>query len=258
MQLAAVFLLSLLGGYAFANRWRRTRYAIRRHDGQHVYLRSALYGTLLFISSFALHSGLIALFPAYQGFEEHLASPVAAFFDNKPANAVHVLTAAIYSLLLGPLIGSALNRCTSEREALLKTASSLELLMHDAIESAAPVMITLENGKCYVGMVLATWNPDHLPQTIKIFPMLSGQRDEQGRVNFTTDYENIYVALTDEATRESLGIGEDWPEQFELTIRADKILTATPFSPAIYGQFNPKWAKQDIDPQLEQDMQGDS
>jgi hypothetical protein len=52
MELAAVFLLSLPGGYTFALTWRHTAFATRRADGQHLYFRAAYYGAVLFVAAF--------------------------------------------------------------------------------------------------------------------------------------------------------------------------------------------------------------
>jgi hypothetical protein len=38
-----------------------------------------------------------------------------------------------------------------------------------------------------------------------------------------------------------LGLPADWESQIKLQIRADEIVTAVPFSTAIYGEFNPDW-----------------
>jgi hypothetical protein len=38
-----------------------------------------------------------------------------------------------------------------------------------------------------------------------------------------------------------LGLPADWPTQFAMAIRADEIVTAALFSPAIYAEFNPDW-----------------
>lgn len=50
MELAAVFGLSLLGGYFFAAWWRLTSYATRRYEGHHLYFRAALCGVVFFFA----------------------------------------------------------------------------------------------------------------------------------------------------------------------------------------------------------------
>jgi len=75
---------------------------------------------------------------------------------------------------------------------------------------------------------------------VPLLPMLSGQRDPEGRLNLTTDYEGIYSTLKHGRAMQ-LGLPADWLSQFELAIRADQIVTAALFSPTIYAEFNPDW-----------------
>jgi len=67
--------------------------------------------------------------------------------------------------------------------------------------------------------------------------MFSGHRDAKGRLRLTTDYESVYEALEGQA--------QDLDDQFNLIIRADTVVTAHRFSPALYAAFNPTW-QQDI------------
>lgn len=71
-------------------------------------------------------------------------------------------------------------------------------------------------------------------------PMMSGHRDADGRLKITTEYETIYDKLRAGHAAE-FNLSEKWSEQFELVIRADSIVTATPFSTAVYSAFNPNW-----------------
>jgi hypothetical protein len=70
--------------------------------------------------------------------------------------------------------------------------------------------------------------------------MFSGNRDAEGRLNLTTDYEALYSTLR-RGRAAQLGLPADWPSQFDRAIRVDDIVTATPFSAAIYTEFNPDW-----------------
>jgi hypothetical protein len=59
VDLTAVFLLSLLGGYCFAYVWRVTAFTTRRIEGHHLYFRAALWGTMFFAIALALRLALI-------------------------------------------------------------------------------------------------------------------------------------------------------------------------------------------------------
>jgi hypothetical protein len=74
-------------------------------------------------------------------------------------------------------------------------ASELDLLLLRAHESDTPVSITLDSGKAYAGLVVKITDPERSPSTITLLPLLSGHRDENGKLIFTTDYSAIYAAL---------------------------------------------------------------
>jgi hypothetical protein len=72
MDLAAVSVLVVLGGYCFAYLWRATTSTIRRADGNHLYFRAALCGSFLFVLALGIRSLLISAFPAYHSFDSAL------------------------------------------------------------------------------------------------------------------------------------------------------------------------------------------
>jgi hypothetical protein len=92
----------------------------------------------------------------------------------------------------------------------------------------------------YIGLVIETLEPTREPVAVVMLPIFSGNRDAEGRLNLTTDYEMLYSSLR-HGRAVQLGLPADWPSQFELTIRADEIVTAALFSAAIYAEFNPGW-----------------
>ena len=81
------------------------------------------------------------------------------------------------------------------------------------------------------------------PDVITILPMFSGYRDPRGRMVLTSNYEAVYTKL-EAGEAAALGLSPDWLAQFELSIRADTIVSAAMFSPAIYASFNPDWEQQ--------------
>jgi hypothetical protein len=247
MDLAAVFLLSLLGGYCFAYVWRVTAFTTRRIEGHHLYFRAALCGAMFFSIALALRLALIRNFPAYQNFDLALVDYLRPALKEEPGLALAAQTrrvewvvTTIYSLLLGTVCGAMLNHFTPRRWALRRSVSAFYNFLLEAQQESTPVSLTLNTGKVYIGFVVAALDPIREPVAVTMLPMLSGNRDAQGRLNLTTDYETVYSTL-EHGRAAQLGLPADWPSQFELTIRADEIVTAAPFSPAVYAEFNPDW-----------------
>lgn len=119
MDLAAVFLLSLLGGYYFAITWRLTAFSTKKADGHHLYFRAAVYGVILFAVALTLRVYLVGKYPSYAGFDSELSGYVPVLKEEAGAQAVDeikraqwVVTAA-YSLVFGPIVALFLNLVTS-------------------------------------------------------------------------------------------------------------------------------------------------
>ena len=244
MDLAALFILALIGGYAFIALWRVTAYATKRAEGQHLYLRSAVAGAAMFALAFVLRLLALVYWPAFRtDFDAALAAFIEPTLENPHTRTqTHLVIAAIYSLPLGVVLPLLLNLIPSRGWAYARGLSNLDQLLHKAQRNDMPVSITLTNGKVYVGLVVRISDPDRPPPSIVLFPMLSGHRDATGRLTLTTDYEKVYGALDETpGMPEKLGLPETWEPNFYLVLRADQIVTATMFSPAVYSAFNPGW-----------------
>lgn len=182
VDLAAAFVLSLLGGYCFAFLWRVTTFDTKRAEGHHLYFRAALYGAMLFALALCLRTLLALNSLAYLNFDSALVEYV------RPA---------------------------------LKTESGLAWI-----------------AKCP--------NPTREPVAVTLLPMLSGNRNAQGRITLTTDYDAVYSDLRGNAAR--LGLPADWESEIQMQIRTDEIVTAALFSEAIYTKFNPEWQQHIVEP----------
>lgn len=247
MDLAAVFLLSLLGGYFFAYWWRLTAYSTRRVEGHHLYFRAAFCG-VIFFGIALLARDLLLLNGRYGRFDAALIKyvlPVLKGDSGTPhpldqAHRAEWVVTALYSLIIGPLCALLLNFVTPRRWAARRSVGPLDRLLMRSQEERAPALLTLSTGKVYIGLVQSITDPEFEPPVITILPMFSGYRDDLGRMALTTDYESVYTSLTAPA-----GAAPNLT-QFYLVIRADNIVSASQFSPALYAQFHPGWRQKII------------
>jgi hypothetical protein len=255
VDLAAVFALSLLGGYFFVAWWRLTAYATRRFDGHHLYFRAAICGVIFFALALGARTYLVPLSPTLQSLDRQLIEYVGPALKDEPTGEgkkeeeLHASTMkrraewvviALYSLLFGPLTAWTLNRFTPRRWAQKRTVGALDRLLLRAQEERTPVSVTVNGGKVYIGLVASITDPDDDPAVIQLLPMLSGYRDVQGRLTLTTDYSELYAKLR-AGKAQQLKLAANWTEQFHIAIRADSILSVNLFSTAIYAEFNPDW-----------------
>jgi hypothetical protein len=251
VDLAAVFALSLLGGYFFAAWWRFTAYATRRYDGHHLYFRAAACGIIFFALALALRTFVIPHYSVLARFDAWLLDyvrPALKEEDKLPAayldRRMEWVATSLYSVVLGPLTALLLTLVTPKQWALRHTVGALDQLLLRAQREKMAVSITLNNGKVYVGPVVSISDPDGEPTVFKLLPMMSGNRDSLGRIVLTTDYEDVYTKLNDPVQQQKLKLPGHWIEQFHLAIRVDAVVTATLFSTAVYAEFNPDWKQQ--------------
>ena len=249
MDLAAVFLLSLLGGYWFASIWKRTAYTTLRSEGQHLYFRAAFFAVLLFISAIAIRQALLFCLSGYRIFDDWLVQYIKPALKEETGvaaadirtRAEWVVTAA-YSLAIGPIAAWTLNLFTSRFWALERSVGTLDRLLLEAQRVEMPVSLTLTSGKVYIGPVVSITDPIGTPM-VSLLPVFSGYRDADGRMHLTTDYDTVYADL-ERGGAAQLGLPAEWQSRFRLSIRADNIVTAALFSPLVYAKFNPGWREQ--------------
>lgn len=248
MDLAAVFGLSLLGGYFFAHYWKLTAFATRRAD-QHLYFRAAYFGAILFTIALVIRHELL-LWPRYVSFDAAFLEYVKpalkeenGIFAGEIRSRAEWLVTAVYSMVLGPIGAFVLNRFTPRDWALQRSVGLFDRLLLRAQRSEMPISLTLASGKVYIGAVSSTTDLDSIPPVIAIVPVFSGYRSPDGRMVLTTDYESVYADL-EKGGAAQLELPADWITQFGMTIRTDMIVSANLFSPAVYTRFNPTWREQ--------------
>ena len=244
MDLAAVFILALLGGYAFFTRWHVTSFHAKRAEGQRLYLEAALIGARVFLLALVLHVvGMVY----WNGYATSLGGAAMAAADSilkDPHGTVqvHLVVAAAYSVPLGAILATLFNLRQPREVALRRSLSALDAYLRDAQLAEVPVAVTLTTGKVYIGYVMQITDPDRPPPAIILLPVFSGHRDTSGRLTLTTDYLRFYEAFSEDGNRATdLGLPEDWQSRFEIVLRADQIISANMFSPAVYSEFNPGW-----------------
>src|SRR5262249_16279594 len=76
----------------------------------------------------------------------------------------------------------------------------LEVFLRTALGKGKPVMLTVKNGKVYVGMVFSTINPSMPFLSVLLLPIWSGYRsDDSKTVVVTTRYIDALIGIEDEA-----------------------------------------------------------
>ena len=121
-----------------------------------------------------------------------------------------------------------------ENKIHLRMLKKSEMLFESHIMQATitntPVMVTMDGGKVYIGLVIAVRKN---AKWLSLIPMHSGYRDEKSKLVLETDY----LPLHEKAARDRSESNRDRPElKFDVTLPVDKIASLQ-FFDARY--FNP-------------------
>lgn len=214
-------LVPAIGGYWFLTHLHYTRYRAARDSGYHLLFRSAFVGVFLFVCAQGVILGLDKFLPAVSSWwQPYVPAPYS--------------DAAILSVLLGFVLPWVGNRFFNEERAAQKVAQDsgdfVELLIVDAIESQQLVEVSLQSGKSYIGLALASGIGQDNDADIVIVPVASGYRDQKTRELEITTY---YSPVIDEVL-------EKWDlsyRDFRIVIPMSQIVSVRLFFPEAYEIF---------------------
>lgn len=253
-MLLLLLLPILVAGYIIISKHPRHRYRLHRYDGQLLYLSSAYQGlictivgalvvflvgyyvpTRVWVGSFSVSlniSGwLTELFSPAQNATGLvwilLVSLASIAFAFCRIGNFHLQSFVKYKLWSKTNKTNLDHRTISEMYLMseILSDSPLDALLYESYVSRKPekfLMLTMEDGKVYVGKVISLGEPNEMEgmdQEIAIAPFVSGYRKKPTlKVHFTTRYSEL-------------------DENIQLVLRQDKILSATEFKTTIYEAF---------------------
>ena len=157
---------------------------------------------------------------------------------NTPAIQYSGISSA--ALLLGALGQVALNRLgpftkiwPTKREGVRgveRYGSQLEKLLYRAVVERKYVILTLKNGKIYIGRVQSVTPQEDTD--LLLLPSKSGYRDNHQQLMLTTDYDQIYASIM-EAEENYVGMIAD----FAVVIPIPEILTASLYNADVHDKY---------------------
>ena len=224
-----LLLLPLLGGFIFIRMFFYTKFSTSKLSGQRLIIWAAVAGILFIIISRFVELILIEYCPNITDFwwKYGLPSPYSG--------------TAFLAFILGAVLWLPLN-FFSNREGASKWSienygSRLEVLFFRAQEENKQIMVSLSDGKVYVGFIV--WQPPEPHSDVSYFgilPTISGFRDSKTKeIAFVTDYFKIYERLddTDDEGTSLLKI-----DDFEKYLKISSIETASIYDPDVFLMFN--------------------
>ncbi len=185
---------------------------------------SVLAGIFLLTISFIITASISLWFPNF-------TRQIKPYFPYEfPYTGTAVLS-FILSLILAPLSNIFISETNALKKSINLIGNDLEKLIKSASENAKLISITLDTTKVYVGWVVAIPKPSN-SSYITLLPVLSGYRDSDQKINFNTEYYDVYAKLLKEKSKMNINdLG------FQLVISTDQIVSANLFDIQIYERL---------------------
>lgn len=226
-----LLLLPLLGGFLFFSHWYRTAYSAKRQDKERLLLYSSLWG-LVFLAASVITSTLIPYFPALVALRHWWAyhtPPIQYSGISSFAFVVALLALGILNLLKS----QGAEKREGER-VLIAHGSQLEKLLYRSLIEEKRVMVTLKNGKVYIGRVTISLTPQE-DKDFLLLPIKSGYREgEKQRLEITTHYDEAYAEIQEHES-EYIDIISD----FGVVIPISEVLTASLYREDVHNKYFP-------------------
>lgn len=255
MQFAS-FTILLAAGFLFVQNWNITK-IMSLKEGHTVYFASVVAALPLFVISNNLYISVESA-EFTQDVIEWISKLVSGVIESdstaaKDAANPKFLPLAIISLFAAPLLAWLANIPISINQKLSRffyeeigDGEPLDSILSEATDNQLPILITLSNGKVYLGYSLVTelfGQSDS--QWLHLAPWLSGYRNQYHRLEFTTTYAPVAWRSNNEQLVHDA--------RFQIAIPLSAVSSVTPFDMEIYrNHFNPLASEQESN--LEQDF----
>jgi hypothetical protein len=243
MEAAALSIL-LSAGFAFLRLWHVAR-VLSIKEGQVIYLASVIAAVpLAVIASSLLRIGEDVM----QLIDAKWLSPFMAAFGSRHADDGRLMAVAMLALLLAPALGW-LASIPFRRNPTLSRASldfigephPLDSVLTEATDRELPVLVTLVSGKVYLGFSLQGQPyAQSGSQWLLIAPWLSGYRDAESKLQFTTNYSGLAWTTDDD------GQPRHNPA-FQLSLPLAAVQSVAPFDMATYESVFASEAESDAE-----------
>lgn len=221
-----LLLLPLLGGYLFISNCNKTLFDSKRHSGQRLVFESAVWGLIFLAISHIVVKILISVLPDFYVWWKWMVP----FRHSGVA-----FGAFLISVCTWPAVNKFTSRRDEQKKAIGKWNDYLEIVLDQALEDTRQLMVTLKNGKVYIGFVLWPFNPEFDRKYIFILPTVSGYRDKDTHVlELTTHYLSVYKQMIEEEV-ERLVLGV---EDFRILMPISEIISAHLFDSSAFEKFN--------------------
>lgn len=221
-----LFILNLVAGYYLLTRSYYFKFEQQRLDRQRLIFESVILGVGLTITSYILRIAFEYLFP--QIFNAVYAElPIKSHFVGTSFFTI------ILSIALAKIGNIILDKEKYIKKAIKDVGNEFELLMKSSFTNENLLQFTLDNDKFYIAWVKELPTPS-ISNYVRVIPALSGYRNTQKELIFTSHYLSVYSEYITEG-RSNNNIRE---LNTDLVIDLANIISVSNFDLEMYHRFN--------------------
>jgi len=221
-----LLILPILGAYLLISKTHYFRFKQQLLDRQRLIFTTLLYSVYLLVLSFLISSIIKKFLPEFS----------FLILSNIPIKEKWIGTTTL-SFLLGftspYLINIFFKDVTSMFKAIREVGNMFHNLLLSAFLNRDLVMITLTNGKVYIGFI------DTLPEFnflyFKLTPVFSGYRNSDHKLELSTNYMEAYQKLIDTSEIEDDSYTD--LDNIEIALKTEEVLSSSIFDINLYKQF---------------------
>lgn len=181
-----ILTIPLLGGYYFASQFYLTRFRIERMENQKLIFESSFWAVIFLILSFFFYYIGVIFFPCYP--DAWIGWRVSNFcIDSywKKIIPIEYSGIAVGALILGASAWIPLNflfdKASMIKLLINEEGDSFELLLLKSADERKQILITLNSGKVYSGIVSSPMNPAVKSENVAISTYFTGYWETETR-----------------------------------------------------------------------------
>lgn len=179
-----LLILPLVAGYFLLTKCYVFKFHQQRLDRQRLIFESILLGIAIMVVTYILREIFFAVLPNFSNL----------IYSYSPFDIPYALT-SFFTITVSILFTVIYNWFSTDKEWIKKSikdvGNEFEILMMWSFTEKSLLQFTLDNGKVYVAYVKELPIPS-ISNYIRLIPFISGYRDSQQEVHYTTHYLSVY------------------------------------------------------------------
>jgi len=220
-------ILPLIAGYYLLTRSHFFKFKQQRLDTQRLIFETVLLSVVITIITYVIRAAAEVCLPSF----------IATLYKFVPMQVPYIGT-AIFTLIFSMLFTEIANLFIPKhsekfvRRAIKSVGNEFELMLESSFTEGVLLQFTLDNNKFYIGWVKALPIPS-VSNYIRIIPAISGYRNKELELVFTSQYLSVYSEYIREGK-----ITDIEELKIDIILNVKNIISVGYFDKDMYNRFN--------------------